>query len=412
MQLTNLGTAFNRLWTASLATNFGDGLLKVAAPLLAAFLTRDPVLISLVGAMGTLPWLLVAIPVGGLADRHDRRLLLAGANATRFAIAGAVAALVFTGHMTIGWLYVSIFLWGVCEVVADTTAQALIPQILDERHLERGNSRLNVAETIVQDFLGVPVSGLLYAVAVALPFALGAVGFAVGSMLLLAIPAAATAHQPRQDGTEHHTYIEDMKFGLNFLWSTRDLRNIVLVTTTIGVFYNMASSTQVLFLLEELDLPESQFGVLMTVMGLGAIAGSIITPRLSERFGRGNTLAVAIIIASVAFGAQGLAPNIWVYLAFGVLGVFVISMWNILLMAMYQVLIPKHLYGRVHGARRTLVWGMGPVGGVIGGFVATFGLRVPVVIGGILSTALAVLAGGFIRRLGNASSEPRESSPA
>lgn len=410
MQLTNLGTAFNRLWTASLATNFGDGLLKVAAPLLAAYLTRDPVLISFVGAMGTLPWLLVAIPVGGIADRHDRRRLLAGANATRFLLATGVALLVFTGHMTIGWLYAAIFLWGVCEVVADTTAQALIPQILEEQHLERGNSRLNVAETIVQDFIGVPVSGLLYAVAIALPFALGAVGFALGSMLLLAIPAAATAHQPRQDGTEHHTYIEDMKFGLNFLWGTRDLRNIVLVTTSIGLFYNMASSTQVLFLLEELDLPESQFGVLMTVIGLGALAGSVITPKVSERFGRGNTLATAIVIASICFGAQGLAPNIWVYLALGLLGVFVISMWNILLMAMYQVLIPKHLYGRVHGARRTLVWGMGPVGGVLGGFIANLGLRVPVVFGGIMSTVLALLAMGFIRRLGDASAANRDAS--
>ena len=90
----SLGPAFNRLWSASLASNLADGLFKTSALLLAATLTKDPVVISILAAVVMLPWLLFAIPIGGLVDRIDRRLLLATANAIRFAMAAFLAVTV------------------------------------------------------------------------------------------------------------------------------------------------------------------------------------------------------------------------------------------------------------------------------------------------------------------------------
>ena len=409
MSKPGLSSAFYRLWTASLATNFGDGLLKVAGPLLAAYLTRDPVLISLTGALATLPWLLIAIPVGGLADRHDRRLLLAAANTARFLIAAVIATLVYLDLMNIWLLLGALFLWGVCEVVMDTTANALMPQLMKASQLEKGNTRLNLAETVVQDFVAVPISGLIYAVAIALPFAIGSLGFLAGALLVLLIPAAQTAHGPREDGTEHHTFVEDMKFGVKFLAQDRELRRVVLVTAFIGFFYNLSNATFVLFVLDELKMPERLFGVVMTVIGTGAFVGTMATTKFTARLGRGTTMAWAITLASLGFAFQGASPNYAVMALLGWLGVFAISSWNPLLMACYQVLIPKHLYGRVHGARRTLVWGLGPFGMVIGGFVSNYGLRWPFLIGGLGSTVLALANFRFFQALGDrASSIPDE----
>jgi MFS family permease len=86
-----MGPAFNRLWAGSILTNLADGVLIAAAPLLAISLTDNTVLISAIGAMVMLPWLLFAIPIGALVDRIDRRFILAGSNAIRTLIVSVLS---------------------------------------------------------------------------------------------------------------------------------------------------------------------------------------------------------------------------------------------------------------------------------------------------------------------------------
>ena len=70
-----MGPAFNRLWAGSIISNLSDGVLIAAAPLLAITLTDSTVLITIIGAMVMLPWLLFAMPIGVMVDRVDRRYI-------------------------------------------------------------------------------------------------------------------------------------------------------------------------------------------------------------------------------------------------------------------------------------------------------------------------------------------------
>jgi hypothetical protein len=96
---------------------------------------------------------------------------------------------------------------------------------------------------------------------------------------------------------------------------------------------------------------------------------------------------------------------VWVFGVIGFISSFAITNWNILLMSCYQVLIPSELYGRIHGARRTFVWGVMPIGAFIGGVIAQAGLRVPLIVGGIATTLISLSAFTFIYRLGNQTSQ-------
>jgi hypothetical protein len=73
--------------------------------------------------------------------------------------------------------------------------------------------------------------------------------------------------------------------------------------------------------------------------------------------------------------------------------------WNILLMSTYHVMIPNEIFGRIHGARRTIVWGLMPIGGLLGGLLAKIDLTVPLIAGGVLATAFALSAYRFIRSI-------------
>src|SRR5829696_4493288 len=81
-----LGAAFWRLWTSSGLSNLADGIFKVALPLVAIRFTDSPTLIAGLAFAVTLPWLLVALPAGALADRLDRRRFMLGANTVRAAL--------------------------------------------------------------------------------------------------------------------------------------------------------------------------------------------------------------------------------------------------------------------------------------------------------------------------------------
>ena len=69
-------------------------------------------------------------------------------------------------------------------------------------------------------------------------------------------------------------------------------------------------------------------------------------------------------------------------------------------MSTYQSVIPIHLFGRIHGTRRTLVWGLMPIGSVLGGLIAQGGLRVPLFVGGTIATAISLHAMKFFLHFG------------
>ncbi|MFZ9780962.1 MAG: MFS transporter [Candidatus Nanopelagicaceae bacterium] len=402
-----LGHDFSRIWSASLITNLVDGVLRLAPLLLAVSLTEDPILIGALTALGSLPWLFFAIPIGAIVDRVDRRKALVLGNSLRAAIALFIAFAVSQGFINIWLLLISVFFFGICEVLVDTTSQAVLPQILDKSNYERGNSRLQISEVIVSQFAGAPLSGLLYAVSIALPFFFSTTGFILAGLLILLFPfeREINARKEGEVGQAKLGLKGDIKFALNYLFQDKQIFSIVVITTLLGFFYSLSNAIAPLFILKELKVSPALFGVVLAIQGVGALAGSIAAPMVSKYLGRGKALAINVFFASLLVIFIGLSPNAYFFVAVSVLIGFTISVWNILLMSLYQSLIPPELYGRIHGARRTIVWGLMPIGAIIGGVIARGGLRLPFLIGGVIATLIAFFSYKHIKRIGDLSAE-------
>jgi MFS family permease len=297
-------------------------------------------------------------------------------------------------------LIIAAFIIGTCEVAADTTSQSLIPQILDKEHFEKANSRLQISETVVQGFIGAPLSGFLYALAIYIPFFFNSVGYIVSAILALSMPIHFLQDvRNEKPKSEQNHFVADMKFGISYLFNHKLLRRLVLTTSFIGVCYSMGTATIVLFMVKELALPEPLFGLVLTVQGLGGLIGALIAPHASKRFGRGKVMTFGIFSSSFVLLLQGFSPNIYFFVFLSAFTAFTISQWNILLMSTYQSVIPNEIYGRIHGTRRTLVWGMMPIGSILGGVLASFGLRTPLYIGGFIATVVALFSIKFFLTL-------------
>jgi len=389
-----LGSAFWRLYAASAASNLADGVNRVALPLLATTLTRDPVLVAGLTSLAFVPWLLFALPAGAVVDRVDRKRAMAVTNVVRALALGALAATVLTGTASLVVLYLVAFVVGVAETGYDSAARAMLPQVVRRDQLDRGNGLLTSAEEASQGFLGAPLGSVLFAVAVAAPLLTAAGGFLLAAVLVLTI---AGAHRPARPAGPRTTIRRDVVEGVGWLWRHRFLRGLTLVSASTSLTQSMTTGVLVLFALDELGVGEAGYGLLLTASGIGAVVGGLTAAPLARRVGRTATLVAGSVLSAVTTGAVAFTDDAWVAGALFAAGTAGILFWNVLTMSLRQALIPEELFGRVQGGYRTLVWGGIPLGALLGGLLAD-ATSVPTVFV-VAGCGLLVLAGVLWRLL-------------
>ena len=133
-----LGMNYWKLWTASTISNLGDGITLIAGPLLAASLTRDPVLVAGVAFAQRLPWLLFSLISGALVDRLDRRLLMVAVDGFRTVLLLGLAFAVLLNFVSIPLLYIVFFLMGTAETLFDTASVSILPAVVPRESFREG----------------------------------------------------------------------------------------------------------------------------------------------------------------------------------------------------------------------------------------------------------------------------------
>lgn len=391
-----LGADFNRLWGAAAVSNLGDGIREAALPLLAASLTRDPLLVAGVAAAGRLPWLVFGLVSGAIVDRVDRRRLMWRVDAFRTVLMGALAVSVATGVATIPMLFLVALAHGVAETLFDNASHAILPSLVRREDLERANGRLEAALTVCNEFAGPPLGALLFVSLATVPFVADATSFAVASLLVLAIHGR---YRPERMVDEKPTLRADIVEGLRFVWSNALLRTLSLTAAVVNMVLHATWAIFVLYSVRMVGTSEVGFGVLLSVFAVGGLAGGLYASKVSSRLGPGRAITLAICAAAVAEITMGLVPEPAAVGGMLVVLAFSGALWNVVTTSLRQSIAPDSLLGRVNAAHRVLAWGSMPVGAILGGLIASgAGLRAPFLIAGLaLALAAAMTAGLFAR---------------
>ena len=403
--------AFRRVLAASVAANLADGVRGAALPLVAASLTRDPLAFSAVAVAGSLPWLLLSLPVGAALDRFDRARAMTLAATWRAVSVGLLGVAVATGRANVALLVAVALLLGAGEVLFDNAAQTVVPALVDARELERANGRLYAAEITTNQFAGPPLGGALFVAAAAVPLLADAGLLALAALLLLRIPRgrrdeAVGSTEPARSADRpamRHAIVE----GVRWLRGHRLLRTLALLLAVMNGTVSMGMATFALYAVGDgsvLGLGPVGFSLLLTAGAAGSLAGSLLAARVVAVVGRLRVLWVTLGTAVVVPLLVGTArTTIVVALATALMGLTGVA-WNVVTVSLRQSVIPDALLGRVNSVYRFLGWGAIPVGGALGGIVADLGgLRAPwLVAAGIAALALLpatrVLRGDVLER--------------
>lgn len=396
----NLGSALRNLVAANVSSSLGDGIAKVAAPLLATRLTSDPLLVSGVPAVSLVPWLLFAIPAGIILDRVDRRRAMAVANGVRTLLAATLLGLYATDTLTIWWLYAVVFVYGCFETIYDGALRAVVPSIVNRGDLPRANSRIEAGEIIVERFLSAPLTSALFALSVIVPLGINALSYAVAGGLALLLPAAAAGvHRAPESDHESVAWYRQFTDGLRFIMANPMLRGLWFLSIVVGLLFAAGTATMVLYVLNGLGLPEAWYGAFVLSGAVGSLAAASVTDRLRQRFRTGPVMAAAQLSSLAALVLMGAVPVLWVVALGYLISAGATTVWNILMMSLRQSAVPSHLLGRVHGTWRTLLWGTMPLGALLGGLLGRLDLRAPFLLAGGAATLIALASYRFLSRL-------------
>jgi MFS family permease len=388
-----LGPEYRKLWAATAISTLGDGMYLAALPLLAAQLSRDPLVVSAVTFASWLPWLLVALLSGALVDRWDRRRVLWTVDLGRCVLVGSLAVLVLAGWASI-WLLATIgFLLGVGQTLFDSAALAITPTLVsrDRAKLERANGRLGAVLTAGQYLVGPPAGGVVFTMAAWLPFAADAVSFAASAALVATLRGRFAPEQPDHAGSPTSLRAQIAE-GLRFLLAHRVLRTLAGMVGTYSLVYMAGVAILVLFAQQELGLGSVDFGLLLAALAVGGLPGNLLAAAIGQRLRAGTLLIGGTLVTAVAWLAVGLAPTAWVAATALVVVGLVGSIWDVAQLSLRQTLIPDRLLGRVISAFRLVGFGPAPVGALLGGVLGrTLGLRAPFVFGGVVLAVMALV---------------------
>ncbi|WP_406284184.1 MFS transporter [Embleya sp. NBC_00896] len=372
------------LLTFTIVTNLADGITKIALPVLAARSTDSPALISLVSLALTLPWLLIALHVGVLVDRADRRHLLWLADGLRLLAIGGLVAIALRGDVTITALAVGGLILGVAEVIALTSASALIPVIVPRADRERANALITGAETAANEFAGPFVGGLLLAAGTGLALGATWVAYLAASLLLLLLTgrfrvvrgAAAATGSTDPATTEPTTVNQQIVEGLRHLWRDRLLRTMSLILTVLCASWGAWLALMPLVARDLMHLSARQYGVVLSALGIGGLVGAIVVGRINRLLGHRKVMLADLVGTLAMMAVPVLTTNLWAVAAAAFVGGMGGTLWSVNSRLIGQNLVPERMMGRYSGAARLLTWGAMPVGaGLIGLLAQWFGVR-------------------------------------
>ena len=384
-----LGGPFWRFWSATTLSALGDGFTLVALPLLAARLTRDPGRIALVVGAEYTAWLLFGLVSGAMADRWERRRIMAATDIVRIGLFGVFAVLVAADRATVTLLVILAFCAGTLGILNQNAASAFLPTLVAREQLEPANAWLQAGLVVPSLFVGPALGGLLFVAAASLPFTVDAFSYLVSAVLVLSIPRGRPA------GPEARTtgLVVQMGEGLRWLWRSRVLRVLCLLLALVNGTFAAVSGILVLYAQEVLGLSERGYGLLLSVIALGTVAGSALAGTANRLLGPARIVPFLMLSQGTAMLAVAASGSLTVAVVGFFVGGLGSGLWNIATISLRQRIVPDRLLGRVTSAYRMVGLGAMPVGAFAGGVLArAYGLTSTLVVAGVLSVLGTVAA--------------------
>ena len=297
---------FRMLWIASIFSNIGSWMHEVGAGWLMTSLAPSPLMVALVQAATTAPVFLLALPAGALADIIDRRRYLIASQFWMMITAAILGALTLAGLTTAPILLIFTFALGIGTAMMMPAWGAITPELVQRTELQAAIG-LNTLGMNVSRSIGPALAGLIVATAgPGTVFLLNAVSF-------LAVIVALKRWQRPQQATElpAERLVGAVRAGLRYARHAPELRAALTRGMAFFVFASASWALLPLIVRQELNSGPGTYGLFLACLGVGAIGGALLLPRVHTRVSRDRIVAGATGLYTMAMLALAHSGNVY-----------------------------------------------------------------------------------------------------
>jgi MFS family permease len=357
---------FRSLWIATIVSNIGTWMHDVGAGWLMTSLSSSPSMVALVEAADSFPLMLLALPAGALADIVDRRRLLIAVQVYMLVVAAALGIMTLL-ELTTAWALIGFtFALGVGGALMMPAWASIVPDLVPAEDLQSAIALNSVAINGARA-IGPAIAGVLVAaVGPWLVFMLNALSY-VG--ILVALLRWRREHQKSTLPAER--FFSAIRVGMRFVTHTRALQIVLIRGSAFFIFASATWSLFPLIVRQELRRGPEIYGLLLTCIGIGAVAGALLLPKVRAKFSRDTLVAAASALYALAALALAHVQSVGLLavamLATGVAWISILSA----LQVSAQMTLPAWVRARGLAAFVVVFMGGMAIGSILWGQVAT-----------------------------------------
>ena len=360
-------------------------------------LTKSPLYLGIVGALGSLPVLLFSLPAGVIADRYSKHRILFVTQTLAALQAGVLALLVYLRVVEVWHVMALAVLLGMINAFDMPTRQSMVLELVEREDIFNAVA-LNSSAFNAGRVIGPSVAGVLLAAAgMAGCFLINAISF----LPLIVILTTIRARPPR--AVTEGSMLAHIGSGVKWVRGQPVAMALLALTGISSLFAMPYATLMPLFAREVFHTGPQGYGFLMSAPALGSLTAAVAMAKEGHRYRIGAITVLGSFLFPVALLLLAAAPSYAVAVIFLFMVGLGMMSFNTTSNTMLQKDPPDELRGRVMGLRAFVFAGMAPLGNLQMGAAAQWlGPKWAVAIGGLVCLVTAGVAWWRVPKLRNA----------
>ena len=372
---------------SNLCAQFSEQIIIAVLPIIAVLsMSASAAETAFIQMINTLPFLLLSIPMGVIADRVSRKKLMIIIEIVRATAIFILFYLTFSGSLSINKIALFGFFIAMGTVIYSVASPALVASFVIKEQLINANRSIEIAKSVA--FTAGPALGGILA-----SYLSGGLAFIL-AFLLSIVSAVFLIRLPKEPLIEKsgRNVIQELCDGLIFLIKNKYLMPITITAFVFNLSQYLLLSIFAYYVINNLSFTSFEVGASLSLIGLGMLIGSFLYKIISKKINFGFQLTLGPISAFMASILMFLtiiySAKILVFVAFFFFG-FGPIIWTISTVSLRQLVTPSNMIAKVSSVIMTVTFGARPLGAAIGVYIsANFGVK---------SCILAVLIGFLIQ---------------
>ena len=385
---------FTRFFLAGFISRAGDGVQSLAILWLSYNLYRSSLVVGLVMIAVSLPGILVSPYAGSLADRRDRVGIMVAADLVRMVCALLLALLAWQGVLGLFPLMLLSAVMSAAAGFFNPASLAFLPQVVEPGQLTRANGINQMSSNLTM--IAGPLIGmsLIISIGVAMAFVLNGLSF-LGSALLIHRIRTRIHPDPEAGKSYPGSFLTILRDGFRLLGRYPIAARMLDKAAVINFFFASIPILIPLYAEEIYHSGARGIGLMMSSFGVGTLLASLLlATSVPARYPVRITLTGVLLLMGAAFMGFGLVHSQPVTLGLLLVIGFCVNFANIVLVSLYQRVLPNEVLGRIMAFMTAISLSLQPVSyGVTGALAEFAGLDRLLLFSGLLimGNALTIL---------------------